>query len=109
MTGKLKGATVDMELVGKLLKLVPTLVIYGEHDIVTEEGTIAALCKHIPHATVHKIKDCSHYAHLEQSAEFFKCVNAFFSSSAATMQQLQQQYQLQQQEASPVKQKQQQQ
>jgi proline iminopeptidase len=66
------------DLLPKLKRLrIPTLVIYGDHDIIPA-ATAARITQAIPNARMVTLKDCGHFSYLECPAAVRKQIDDFF-------------------------------
>jgi proline iminopeptidase len=72
------------DLLSKLQALsIPTLVIYGDHDIIP--GEIAMhIARAIPHAQLVTLKNCGHFAFLECPGDVRNAFNDFFRDTRVT-------------------------
>ncbi|HZY45309.1 MAG TPA: alpha/beta hydrolase [Anaerolineae bacterium] len=59
---------------------VPTLVIVGRHDFITNVAMAEELVKHIPHARLEIFEDSGHFAVIEEPEKFYRVVKEFVLS-----------------------------
>lgn len=69
----------EYDLLPKLKGLrIPTLVIYGDHDIIPA-ATAEHITQAIPNARMVTLKDCGHFSYLECPVAVREQIDAFFS------------------------------
>jgi proline iminopeptidase len=74
-----EAATVDLR--PHLHKIaVPTLVIVGRHDFITNVAMAEEIVKHIPNARLEIFEDSGHYAFVEESEKFYQMIKEFVES-----------------------------
>ncbi len=56
---------------------IPTLILVGEHDVLTPPADSEAMAKEIPGSTLVKIPDAGHLSNLEQPAVFNSALSKF--------------------------------
>lgn len=56
---------------------VPTLVIVGRHDFITNVAMAEEMAKHIPNARLEIFEDSGHFAHVEEPEKFYQVVKQF--------------------------------
>jgi proline-specific peptidase len=56
---------------------VPTLVIVGRHDFITNVAMAEEIVKHIPKAWLEIFEDSGHYALVEEPEKFYRVIKAF--------------------------------
>lgn len=56
---------------------VPTLVIVGRHDFITNVAMAQEMVKHIPDARLEIFEDSGHFAHIEEPQKFYRVVKEF--------------------------------
>lgn len=56
---------------------VPTLVIVGRHDFITNVQMAEEMVKHIPDACLEVMEDSGHFACVEEPEEFYRVINQF--------------------------------
>lgn len=59
---------------------VPTLVIVGRHDFITNVAMAEELVKHIPNARLEIFEDSGHYALVEEPQKFYRVIKEFVES-----------------------------
>lgn len=60
---------------------VPTLVIVGRHDFITNVAMAEEMVRHIPDARLEIFEDSGHFALVEQPEEFYRVIREFVFSS----------------------------
>ena len=60
---------------------VPTLVIVGRHDFITNVAMAEEMVKHIPNARLEIFEDSGHFAHVEEPEKFYRVVKQFVSDA----------------------------
>lgn len=71
-----------MELRPRLKEIrVPTLVIVGRHDFITNVAMAEEMVKHIPQARLEIFEDAGHFAHVEEPEHFYRVVRQFVLGS----------------------------
>lgn len=71
-----EAATMDLRPRLKEIR-VPTLVIVGRHDFITNVAMARELAAHIPDARLEIFEDSGHFAIVEEPQKFYKVVNEF--------------------------------
>jgi proline iminopeptidase len=56
---------------------IPTLVIVGRHDFITNVTMAEEIAKHIPHAQLVIFEDSGHYALVEEPEKFYRVIKEF--------------------------------
>jgi proline iminopeptidase len=70
-----------MDLRPHLKKItVPTLVIVGRHDFITNVAMAEEMAKHIPNARLEIFEDSGHYAFVEEPEKFYRVIREFVES-----------------------------
>jgi proline iminopeptidase len=70
-----------MDLRPNLAKIiVPTLVIVGRHDFITNVAMAEEMVKHIPDARLEIFEDSGHFAHVEEPKRFYRVIKEFINS-----------------------------
>ncbi|HSL42361.1 MAG TPA: alpha/beta hydrolase [Anaerolineales bacterium] len=59
---------------------VPTLVIVGRHDFITNVAMAEEMVKHIPSARLEIFEDSGHYAFIEEPEKFYRVIKEFVES-----------------------------
>jgi proline iminopeptidase len=59
---------------------VPTLVIVGRHDFITNVDMAEEMVKHIPDARLEVFEDSGHYALVEEREKFYRVIKEFVES-----------------------------
>jgi proline iminopeptidase len=59
---------------------VPTLVIVGRHDFITNVAMAEEMIRHIPHARLEIFEDSGHFALVEEPAKFYLVIKEFIES-----------------------------
>lgn len=68
----------SMDLRPHLSKIiVPTLVIVGRHDFITNVSMAAEMVKHIPNARLEIFEESGHYALVEEREKFYRVIKEF--------------------------------
>jgi len=57
--------------------VVPTLIIVGRHDFITNVAMAEEMVKHIPNACLEIFEDSGHFAHVEEPEKFFRVIKEF--------------------------------
>jgi len=71
-----EAASMDLRL--HLHKItVPTLVIVGRHDFITNVAMAEEIARHIPSARLEIFEESGHFVHVEESEEFYRIVKEF--------------------------------
>jgi proline iminopeptidase len=60
---------------------VPTLVIAGRHDFITNVSMAEEMVKHIPNARLEIFEDSGHFALVEEPEKFYRVVKEFVLKS----------------------------
>jgi proline iminopeptidase len=72
---------VSMDLRPHLAKItVPTLVIVGRHDFITNLSMAEEMVKHIPNARLEIFEDSGHFAFVEEPEKFYRVIKEFVES-----------------------------
>lgn len=74
-----EAATIDLRPQLKNIT-VPTLVIVGRHDFITNVAMAEEIAKHIPNARLEIFEDSGHYALVEEPAKFYRVIKEFVES-----------------------------
>jgi len=70
-----------MDLRSYLHKIsVPTLVIVGRHDFITNLSMAEEIVKHIPNARLEIFEDSGHFAFVEEPEKFYRVIQEFVES-----------------------------
>jgi proline iminopeptidase len=56
---------------------VPTLVIVGRHDFITNVAMAEEMVKNIPHAKLEIFEDSGHFAFVEEPEKFYRVIKEF--------------------------------
>jgi proline iminopeptidase len=73
---------VTMDLRPRLKDItVPTLVIVGRHDFITNVAMAEEMVKHIPNARLEIFEDSGHFALVEEPEKFYRVVKQFVSDA----------------------------
>ncbi len=75
-----EAATMDLRPQLKKIK-VPTLVIVGRHDFITNVAMAEEIVKHIPNARLEVFEDSGHFALVEEPEKFYRVVKQFVLST----------------------------
>jgi proline iminopeptidase len=59
---------------------VPTLILVGRHDFITNVAMAEEMLKHIPHARLVIFEDSGHYALVEEPETFYQVIKEFVES-----------------------------
>ncbi len=59
---------------------VPTLVIVGRHDFITNVAMAEEMVRHIPHARLEIFEDSGHFALVEEPEKFYRTIKEFVES-----------------------------
>jgi proline iminopeptidase len=59
---------------------VPTLVIVGRHDFITNVAMAEEMVKNIPHAKLEIFEDSGHFAFVEEPEKFYRVIKEFVES-----------------------------
>jgi proline iminopeptidase len=59
---------------------VPTLVLVGRHDFITNVAMAEEMVRHIPNARLEVFEDSGHYAFVEESETFYRVIKEFIES-----------------------------
>jgi proline iminopeptidase len=71
-----------MDLRPNLSKIkVPTLVIVGRHDFITNVAMAEEMVKHIPDAKLEIFEESGHFAHVEEPEKFYRVIKQFILGS----------------------------
>jgi proline iminopeptidase len=71
----------SMDLRPQLSKIkVPTLVIVGRHDFITNVAMAEEMVKHIPNARLKIFEDSGHFALVEEPEKFYRVIREFVGS-----------------------------
>jgi pimeloyl-ACP methyl ester carboxylesterase len=72
----------DPSLAGMLGKIrTPTLVVWGESDVIVPLECAERFAGLIPGARLRTLKECGHFAHLDQPRQLAAMVREFFLES----------------------------
>ncbi|HEX9333521.1 MAG TPA: alpha/beta hydrolase [Anaerolineales bacterium] len=71
-----EAATMDLRLHLKKIT-VPTLVIVGRHDFITNVAMAEEMVKHIPNARLEIFEDSGHFALVEEPEKFYRVIKEF--------------------------------
>jgi len=71
-----EAGTMDLRPQLKKIK-VPTLVIVGRHDFITNVAMAEEMVKHIPNARLEIFEDSGHFAFVEEPEEFYRVIKEF--------------------------------
>ena len=71
-----EAATMDLRPQLKNIK-VPTLVIVGRHDFITNVAMAEEMVKHIPNARLEIFEDSGHFALVEEPEKFYRVIKEF--------------------------------
>ena len=74
-----EGPTFDLRPQLKKIK-VPTLVIVGRHDFITNVAMAEEMVKHIPNAQLEVFEESGHYGFVEEPQKFYRVIKAFVSN-----------------------------
>ena len=74
-----EAATMDLRPHLKKIT-VPTLVIVGRHDFITNVAMAEEIVKHIPNTRLEIFEDSGHYALVEEPEKFYRVINEFVES-----------------------------
>jgi len=74
-----EAATLDLRPHLKKIT-VPTLVIVGRHDFITNVAMAEELVKHIPNARLEVFEDSGHFALVEEPEKFYRVIKEFVES-----------------------------
>src|SRR5512135_128173 len=74
-----EAPTMDLRLHLKQIK-VPTLVIVGRHDFITNVAMAEEMVKHIPDARLEIFEDSGHFAFIEEPEKFHRVIKGFVES-----------------------------
>ncbi|HSB01386.1 MAG TPA: alpha/beta hydrolase [Anaerolineales bacterium] len=75
-----EAATLDLR--PHLQKInVPTLVMVGRHDFITNVEMAEEMARHIPHARLEIFEDSGHFALIEEPEKFYRVVKQFVMNS----------------------------
>lgn len=75
-----EAATLDLRLHLKKIT-VPTLVIVGRHDFITNVAMAEEMVKHIPNARLVIFEDSGHYAFVEEQEKFYRVIKEFVENN----------------------------
>jgi pimeloyl-ACP methyl ester carboxylesterase len=59
---------------------VPTLIIVGRHDFITNVAMAEEMARHIPNAQVEIFEDSGHFAFVEEPEKFYRVIKEFVES-----------------------------
>lgn len=71
-----EAATMDLRPQLKNIK-VPTLIIVGRHDFITNIAMAEEMLKHIPNARLEIFEDSGHFAFVEEPEKFYRVIKDF--------------------------------
>lgn len=74
-----EAATVDLRPHLKSIT-VPTLVIVGRHDFITNVAMAEEMVKHLPDACLEVFEDSGHFAFVEEPEKFYRVIKEFVES-----------------------------
>lgn len=75
-----EAATMDLR--PQLKKIaVPTLVLVGRHDFITNVAMAEEMVKHIPNARLEIFENSGHYALVEEPEKFYRVIKEFIESN----------------------------
>jgi len=74
-----EAATMDLRPYLKKIT-VPTLVIVGRHDFITNVAMAEEMVKHIPNARLEIFEDSGHFALVEEPEKFYRVIKEFVES-----------------------------
>jgi len=74
-----EAATMDLRPQLKNIK-VPTLVIVGRHDFITNVAMAEEMVKHIPNACLEIFEDSGHFASVEEPEKFYRVIKEFIEN-----------------------------
>jgi len=57
--------------------IVPTLVIVGRHDFITNVSMAEEMVKHIPNARLEIFEESGHFALVEEPEKFYRVIKEF--------------------------------
>ncbi len=73
-----EGEAATMDLRPRLKDIrVPTLVIVGRHDFITNVAMAEEMVKHIPHAQLEIFENSGHFAFVEEPDYFYRVIKQF--------------------------------
>ena len=75
-----EAATMDLRPYLKKIT-VPTLVIVGRHDFITNVAMAEEMLKHIPNARLEIFEDSGHFALVEEPEKFYRVIKEFVESN----------------------------
>jgi len=78
---KREAATLDLRLHLKGIQ-VPTLVIVGRHDFITNVAMAEEMVKHLPNARLEIFEDSGHFAVIEEPSKFNQVIKQFVTADA---------------------------
>ena len=71
----------SMDLRPRLAEItVPTLIIVGRHDFITNVAMAKEMVRHISHARLEVFEDSGHYAFVEEPEKFYRVIKEFIES-----------------------------
>lgn len=71
-----EAATMDLRADLKKIS-VPTLIIVGRHDFITNVAMAQEMIKYIPKARLEIFEDSGHFAHVEEPEKFYRVIKDF--------------------------------
>jgi proline iminopeptidase len=71
-----EAATMDLRPQLRNIK-VPTLVMVGRHDFITNVAMAEEMVKHIPNARLEIFEDSGHFALVEEPEKFYRVIKEF--------------------------------
>lgn len=74
-----EAATMDLRPHLKKIT-VPTLIIVGRHDFITNVAMAGEMAKHIPDARLEIFEDSGHFAFVEEPEKFYRVIKEFVES-----------------------------
>ena len=75
-----EAATMDLRPYLKKIT-VPTLIIVGRHDFITNVAMAEEMLKHIPNARLEIFEDSGHFALVEEPEKFYRVIKEFVESN----------------------------
>jgi proline iminopeptidase len=74
-----EAATMDLRpYLGRII--VPTLVIVGRHDFITNVAMAEEMAKYVPNARLEIFEDSGHFALVEEPEKFYQVIKEFVES-----------------------------
>jgi len=75
-----EAATMDLRLQLKNIT-VPTLIIVGRHDFITNVAMAEEIVKHIPNGRLEIFEDSGHFALVEEPEKFYRAIKEFVENN----------------------------